>query len=162
MYGQCAANTFESNRFHPLKFFANKGINIRKMCTNVNAWNVFWITELRQVHGNGNNDYHQLGISDDNDNEYKQSLIDGLKVLIDVQSNRHYSVALCSNESPNTVIIIRCRQRTASSKMMKPEDIVNIIIKYYNANRVFSTGSGSSGGHGLGLIYVKTWTEIYN
>ena len=86
--GQCATNTFESSdEIKPLKLFTNKGMHIKKICTNVNALNVFWITESGQVYGNVANDKYQLGIAADNDDKCRPILVDGLKGAIDIQSN---------------------------------------------------------------------------
>ena len=156
-FGQCATDTFKDG-FHLLTFFKNKGINIKKICTNVNAYNVFWITESGLVYGNGTNTEYQLGIGNNDDDESVPILIDGLKDVIDIQCNSSYSIALCSN-SRIIFIIVSYWTKMASSKMMIPRDIINVIIKYYNVNRVLSTGWSRLGGHG-GSEYVETWTEI--
>ena len=165
--GQCATNTFakvkhvEFDAFHPILFFKNKGINIKKICTNVNARTVFWITESGQVYGNGRNEGYNLGIRYDRSSKCSPVLIHGLKNVIDIQCNFWYSIALCSNKSPNMFLIIEYWTRSASSKMKIPQDVICIILKYYNICKVLSVGGSGYGGHGHGgLRYVKTWTEI--
>ena len=77
-----------------------------------------------------------------------------------MQCAREYSIALCSNISPNTTIIVQFWCRINNTEI--PEDLMSIIVIYHNINTVLSVGfSGTGGlGHGAGIMSLNKWTEI--
>ena len=167
-HGQCATNNFsciKDTGFHKLQFFQNNNIKIRKICTNPHSNSIFWITEANQVYANGANDKYQLGVSPntDIDNKCKPVLITRLKNVIDIQPAATYSIALCSNASPKTLLITQFWCRTLSVNV--PDDIIKLILKFRVINKVYSVGSDAwvkgARGHGhTDRIIVTTWKEI--
>ena len=77
--------------------------------------------------------------------------------MVDIQSARFYSVALCSNESPHTAIIIDFWCRTCNIDV--PDAVKSIFKVYHKVHQVFSTGQAGNGGNGHNHN-VPEWTEI--
>ena len=161
--GSCATNYFgniSGDAFHKMTYFHENNITIKKISTNIRSRSVFWLTDTNQVYGNGKNADNQLGI-DGNEDQCKPILIPILKDVIDIQSAQFYTLALCSNISPNTSIIIQfwCRML----KIEVPHDVMNVVVVHYNSNKVLSVGHCTHGGHGhknLDSQPVTEWTEI--
>ena len=107
--GQCATGNFEyienlqPHGIYSINFFKDNGIKIKRICVNTLSSTVFWITESGKVYGNGYSRNHQLGSIEKHPTPI---IITALKNVIDIQSNWYYSIALCSNITPNTTMII--------------------------------------------------------
>ena len=160
--GQCATSYFHKiidDGFHQIKYFQDNNIRIKKICTNVRALMVFWITESNQVYANGENHSYELGLGH-NTHQCIPILIESLKDVIDIQCARSYAIALCSNNSPNTIIIIQFWCRTSNIDL--PADITNTMMTFYNSTKVFSTGYSYTRAHGQTSHdkQVTEWTEI--
>ena len=147
------------NEFRRVDFFMNRGIKIKAIRNNVGL-GTFWITESNQVYASGYDPNFKFGLAHSNASAIP-TLIPNLSNVIDIQPAGSYSIALCSNQSSNTMIIIKfwCRNNHIDA----PEDIMNIIIAFYTINAVYSTGQAFNFGHGhydKETAAVETWTEI--
>ena len=160
-YGQCATNylgKIKNDGFHQLKYFKNKNIKIKKICTNIRAKHVFWITTSNKVYANGRNDSNQLGITNSAHSNHQPTPIlifdNILQQDIDIQPGKDFSIVLWSNLSP---IFIRhwCR----ISKIKMPNEIINIMQKFYNFSKVLSVGNSDHGAHGHRRELLTEWTE---
>ena len=92
--GQCATNylrEIEHEGFHKMTYFQNRGIKIKKICTNITSLCVFWITETNQVYGNGRNYSTQIGITSDIYKLYTPTLIDSLNDVVDIQTEGSFN-----------------------------------------------------------------------
>ena len=150
--------------FYPINFFKKRNIKIKKVCTNTRSLCLFWITESGYVYAHGWNNCNQIGITEHNDTTAtidisQPTLIPGLNDVIDIQSTRSYSIALCSNRSENVPIIIQFWCRIYHLEI--PDDITNIFVEYHRINQVLSVGRSGVGSHGHGnVLQVKKWTVI--
>ena len=161
---RCATNNLDKiqdnslNGFYKVTFFKDKNIKIKRICLNNCSNCVFWITDSG-IYAHGSNDNFQFGIKDDNQHKPTPVLIEALQDVIDIQSNKSFAVALCSNNWSNIRYIIKYWTNNTNHQL--PVDIIRIIVKYYNINKVLSCGKTPYGGHGHGeTTEIKEWTEI--
>ena len=143
--GQCATNDFKkivnNDGFHRIEYFNDNNITITKIWVNTNSSNIFWLTAngKNNVYANGKNNDFQLGLDNGNyGNQCTPKLVHGLQNVIDIQTTSDYSIALCSNKSPNMLMIIQFWSRTLEIKI--PNDILSIINEFHNLNQVLSVG----------------------
>lgn len=158
--GRCLDNYHHYSTFYHVTFFNEQNIKIKKICVNNCSNTVFWITDDGTIYANGNNTLYQMGIRNDNVNKFTPIKICDLKEVIDIQCGSYYAIALCSNQSPDTHTIVTYWTRMNKMKAI-PDDIIGVIMKYYNITKVLSCGWSEFGAHGHGdTEQIKEWTEI--
>ena len=154
--GQCCSNQYKDiDGYYNMKYFKDNNIIINKICTTPQSSTVFWITNDNKIYGNGSNENYQLGI-DDMHKRNQAVLIQQLqdKNVVDIQPSSTFSIALCSNESINTFVIIQFWSK--KHKIDIPEVIANEISKYSKINKVLITGKSW-----VETTARKTWMEEY-
>ena len=122
---------------------------VYNVCASVCGLATFWITYENRLYGNGFNNKGQLGI-DKKYCHYIPILIPNLYNVIDVVSAKCYSLALCSNKTMNTYIIIIYLLRINNINKIIPNDIINLIKKFCLTIQVYSTSFSEYGGNGHG------------
>ena len=139
--GECGIKTANKKnaikQYKEITYFRKNNIKIKKLCVNTSGHSTFWISDNNSVYGNGRNDYGQLGIGDIK-HRYQPTEIEYFNNynVIDIQSALAYSIALCTT---NTSFIYKITKNW-SEKQHIPNDIISIIVMFYNINTVHSTG----------------------
>ena len=65
--GECGLGRTQSLKsLRPLKYFTNRGLQLKRICTNINRNSTFFITHDYKVYGTGRNNAGQLGIDQTN------------------------------------------------------------------------------------------------
>ena len=115
--GSCATlKTVKNNAFlpfSPLSFPTHMHVRVCKVCVNVSAQSVFWITDSHRIFGNGNNRKSQLGLGNGNDSSLNAlkliPFFDAQTLIIDIQASNEYSLAL---SLPNNICVSLIREWT--------------------------------------------------
>ncbi len=124
----------------------------------------FFISEDNKLYGCGRNTGSQLGVKTKavsqfgDEDIYTPQLIDNLANIIDIKSCELYSIAICSDNNPNFMVIIANLSRLHSL----PQDIMSMVVLYCKSSKVYATTKEGGTGH-LQDIELKDeygWNEV--
>ena len=144
-------------------YFTDKHIEIHDIFTNNCGSTTFWMDTVNRIYGHGYNNKYQLGVKD-RDNRNKPILIKYLSNVLDIQCGKFYNIALCVDINPG-VMIKFCRNWCGLNNAKNtqiPNDIINLIVKFYGDLKynVYSTGFSNDYGHGHDTETIKKWKKI--
>lgn len=131
-------------KYKEIKYFKNNNIKIQKICVSLYSWTTFFIDTQNKLYGVGENTFGQLGIKDNFENQCKPVLIDQLKNVIDVCSNRANSFALCENIKKDIIIII-LKNWCRNIDFVFPYVMIELIILFTKSINVYKTSSRKYG-----------------
>jgi len=138
--------------YHPITYFEKNEITISKICKNVRGWCTFFISDTGKLYVCGRRYIHNVKAI----HEYEPKLVEELENVIDAQSSKRYSIAICQyvNEKQLLIISYWCRLYKINN------DIMELLIAYSKSNRIYSTTNKPGSGHPEYSEFTDTWKEI--
>eukprot|EP01084_Bolivina_argentea_P131837 232651_1 len=151
-------NTMDYPILHKCNYFNENNINIIKTCLSSFSSTFFWIDNKGNLYGNGMNNHCQLGII----NKVNKSksryvkfenplIIESLHNVIDVAVAHKYaktfSVAICSSQNITHFMLMNLIKKWTNYNitLVIPQEVIRLILKYYQFNQVYRTKSGQIG-----------------
>ena len=159
--GSCAVGRKQQMLKHltPITYFNKHGIKIKQISVNPSSFGSFFISKHNKLYACGENKCGQLGI------ESQHSILQPILVpdlqnefVIDIQSTINYSIAICSHDDPKFIKIIVNWARF----YLLPQDLINLVILFLKATKVFATTTLSGTGHleDDEIINEKGWNVV--
>ena len=163
--GSCGVPTEQKllKQLTAITYFDKHGIKIKKISVSPSSFGSFFISKDNKVYACGNNVRDALGFRFGNDSIYEPTLIPELKdkFIIDIKSSCYYSIAMCSHNDPTFITIITNWARLHSL----PQDIINLIVLFMNATKVYATsnwlgGTGHLRNYKIGNKTYRCWNIV--
>ena len=131
-----------SYELQPMQYFAQKSINIKKICSSVCTTVMFFITDENKVYILGFNEYYELGLGYKEKHVSEPILIPQLDNVIDAAAAEDCCIILCSTNDEEIMNVINNWSRLYRVS----QDIISLLFLFIKSTTVYSTtkcpGSG--------------------
>lgn len=145
-FGQCAVGNFEKNinPFHPILYFQQNGIKIRKICVNIHGgYHSFFISDHNELYGVGRNEDGEMGLNEEEQNKMDPSQrnknepihIAEISDIIDAIPGYQWSVVLSGSIKKEVLLVVANWSRAHNLT----KQIVNTILSFIRINTVYYT-----------------------